>query len=79
MGSQLHNDLLLLQISAVLKKIRHSRGLTQEDVYNDTGIHISRMEAGHVNFTITTLQRLCEYFEVSLVDFFKNVQKHGRT
>ncbi len=70
MGSRLKNENLLQQISIQLKRHREKKELTQEDVYNDTGIHISRIETGKVNITVSTLAALCDYFDLNLSEFF---------
>lgn len=41
-------------------------GVTQEQVYNDTGIHIARIEQGKRDISYTTLVKLAQYFEVGL-------------
>ncbi len=71
MKGHIRNDKLLLKISIRLKLLRSLKGVTQEEVYNETGIHISRIEAGKTNISVTTLNRLCEYFEIDLVEFFR--------
>jgi transcriptional regulator with XRE-family HTH domain len=68
------NTVLLKKIASVLKELRETSNLTQEDVYYDTGIHIGRMEAYKVNLTISSLYELCVYFEIPLSDFFKRVE-----
>ena len=73
MGSHLRNEKLLQTISTQLKLLREKKGLTQEDVYNDTGIHISRIETSKVNISVSTLSALCDYFEINLSDFFKKI------
>jgi transcriptional regulator with XRE-family HTH domain len=72
---QLKNQELIDQIVAKLKQLRTERGLTQEDVYNDTGIHIARIETGKVNISISTLAALASYFNISLEVFFQNINK----
>lgn len=73
MGSHLKNIELLRQITTKLKSLREEKGLTQEDVYNDTGIHISRIERSKVNITVSTLSALCDYFDIKLSDFLKGI------
>ncbi|WP_298539978.1 helix-turn-helix transcriptional regulator [uncultured Aquimarina sp.] len=73
MGSHLKNTELLQQITSKLKYLRQEKGLTQEDVYNDTGIHISRIERSKVNITVSTLSALCDYFDIKISDFFKGL------
>lgn len=71
MKSQLKDTELLKVIAKKLKVIRYEKGLTQEDVYNDTGVHISRIETARVNITVSTLNALCKYYDISLVDFLR--------
>jgi len=70
MGSHLKDKELLKEIAEKLKSLRHEKGLSQEDVYNDTGIHISRIETSKVNITVSTLNTLCKYFDINLKEFF---------
>ena len=67
-------DLLYL-IILVLKDIRKNKGVTLENFYFDTGIHLARIEQGKTNITISTLSKICQYYEISLIDFFKLVEK----
>lgn len=67
-----HDPTLLLQIAKRLKALREMRNLSQEAVLLDTGIHIGRIETGKLDVTVSTVKRLCEYFEISLTDFFEN-------
>lgn len=67
-------DLLYLVI-LVLKDIRKNKGVTLENFYFDTGIHLARIEQGKTNITISTLSKICQYYEISLIDFFKLVEK----
>jgi transcriptional regulator with XRE-family HTH domain len=57
-----------------LKQVRKEQTLTQEDVYNDTGIHISRIETGRVNVSLSTLKALLEYYKITLSIFFTRIQ-----
>jgi transcriptional regulator with XRE-family HTH domain len=43
--------------------------VTQEQVLNDTGIHIARIEQGKRDVSYTTLVKLAQYFEVGLDSF----------
>jgi transcriptional regulator with XRE-family HTH domain len=71
---QLKNDELIKQIVLLIKQLREERDLTQEDVYNDTGIHIARIESARVNVSISTLHTLAAYFEISLEKFFQRIK-----
>lgn len=70
MGQQRKNLKLLLAIGDRLKEIRRERNLSQEDVFNDTGIHIARIETGRQNISISTLNALCVYYSTTLKEFF---------
>ncbi|MEI6021888.1 MAG: hypothetical protein WCR21_12230 [Bacteroidota bacterium] len=45
--------------------------MTQENFYNDTGINIGRIERAVCDISISTLERICIYFKISLKEFFK--------
>jgi hypothetical protein len=72
--SQIKNKQLLQKIAVVLKQLREDSGLIQADVYNDTNIHIGRIETAKANLTVSTLSVLCKYYKTSLSDFFKEVE-----
>ncbi len=61
----------LLEFAKRVKELRIQRGVSQQDAYNDTGMHFARIEQGKRDVSYTTLIRICEYFEISLKDFFK--------
>ena len=73
--TQNKDEILLRNIASVLKKLRLAKSLTQADVYSETRIHIGRIESLKANLTIDTLSKICTYFEISLSDFFKKVEK----
>jgi transcriptional regulator with XRE-family HTH domain len=70
---QIKNTVLLKKIAAELKTLRRANNLTLADVYYDTKIHIGRIESYTVNLSISTLEALCKYYEISLSDFFKKI------
>jgi transcriptional regulator with XRE-family HTH domain len=72
--AQIKDTILLNSIVVGLKTVRKDRQVTQEDFYNDTGIHISRIETGKVNITISTLKVILDYYNVSLSDFFEKIK-----
>lgn len=54
---------LLIQIGENLRKVRESKGISQEALANDFGLdytQINRMELGKVNFSISNLYRLAK-------------------
>lgn len=65
---------ILLELSNRVKLLRKERNLTQEDCFNDTGIHFARIEQGKRDISYTTLYKICEYFDISLQDFFNDLK-----
>ena len=57
---------VLLQLAKKLKELRKEKYVTQEQMYNDTGIHVARIEQGKRDISFTTLLKLANYFEVKL-------------
>jgi transcriptional regulator with XRE-family HTH domain len=57
-------------VAARLKAVRAKAGITQEEVYNRTGIHIGRIESGKANVTVMTLMHICEFYGITLQEFF---------
>jgi transcriptional regulator with XRE-family HTH domain len=70
MPKQYQDEELILDIIDCLKAIRKSRNITLEAFYFDTGIHIARIEQGKTNITISTLSKICEYYQLTLFEFF---------
>jgi len=60
------------QLGYRLKALRMAKGLKQEDLetWGFSYRYYGKMERGLVNPTIETLARLCEIFEIDLVDLF---------
>ena len=74
MNKSRRNEILHERIVNRLKEIRKQRGLTQDNVRNDLGeLNIGRIEAGQHSVTITTLAMLCDYYGVSLEEFFRGI------
>jgi transcriptional regulator with XRE-family HTH domain len=71
---QLRDKKLLKNIALVIKELRETNDLTQEEVYNDTNIHIGRIETAKANLTVSTLSALCNYFKISLSEFHEKVE-----
>lgn len=75
MQKQYQDEALLSEVIACIKAIRKSKKITLEVFYFDTGIHIARIEQGKTNITVSTLSKICSYFEMSLLDFFKKCEE----
>jgi transcriptional regulator with XRE-family HTH domain len=61
----------LINIAKRVKWLRQQKGISQQNAYNDTGIHFGRLEQANSDVGYLTLLRICDYFEISLADFFK--------
>ncbi len=73
MSKQSKNTILLSKIAIRIKQLREEKGISQEFFYIDTDIHIARIETGKSNITVNTLSAICDYFGISLIDFFKDI------
>jgi transcriptional regulator with XRE-family HTH domain len=68
------NQELLNFIAQRIKTLRNEKGLTQEDFYNDTSIHIGRIELGKRDISVSTLSKICDYFGISIKEFFEGLE-----
>lgn len=64
---------LLAAIAARIKELRIKRNITLEAFYNDTGIHLARIEASQGNVTVSTLNQICKYFGLSLEELLRGL------
>lgn len=69
---QRKDKLLLKKIATKIRALRLEAGITHEQFYIDTNIHIARVERGQTNITIVTLNHICSYFDITLHDFLKD-------
>ncbi len=67
---QIRNQDLLLRIALRIKRLRELRGISQEVMYMDTQIHVARIETARVNISVSTLDAICRYFDITLAEFF---------
>ena len=72
--AQSTNHKLNRAIAKRIKQLRKQKNVTLEVFYFDTGIHLARIEQGKTNITVSTLQNICEYFEISLSSFFTEIE-----
>jgi len=70
--TQIRDEELIRKVALRIKQLREEKGLTQEQVFNDTDIHIGRIESIQVNPTISTIGAICKYFKISLSEFFRD-------
>ena len=78
---QLKNIPLLSAIRKVLQELRAKAGLTQDAVEIDIFdlkhivINLARIETGNGNISPSTLFLLCEYYKISLSNFYRRVEE----
>jgi DNA-binding XRE family transcriptional regulator len=73
MKKQRCNTELLSKIVLKIKQLREEKNVSQDTFYIDTDIHIARIETGKSNITVSTLNDICKYFDISICDFFKGI------
>lgn len=73
MGKQRKNSNLVSKIASRIKQLREEKGISQDSFFIDTDIHIARIESGRSNVTVSTLSSICDYFGITLSDFFKDI------
>jgi transcriptional regulator with XRE-family HTH domain len=69
---------LLLELTRRLKVLREEQGLTLQEVYDVTGIHIARIEARRLNVTITTLAVLASHYKTTLAELLVGIEAASR-
>ncbi|WP_130735600.1 helix-turn-helix transcriptional regulator [Flavobacterium sp. J27] len=74
MPKQYHNKELLEKIILNIKELRKINHISLETFYFDTGIHLARIEQGKTNITVSTLSKICSYFNITLSDFFRKIE-----
>jgi transcriptional regulator with XRE-family HTH domain len=70
---QVRDNKLLKKIALRIKELRRLKNVSQEAVYFATDIHVARIEQASVNVSVSTLAKLCNYFGITLADFFKEI------
>ena len=78
MPKQYQDKAIITNVVRCIKDLRQQKSITLEIFYFDTGIHLARIEQGKQNITISTLSKICNYFEISLSDFFLIVEKSNK-
>lgn len=65
---------LLEKIASNIQKERKNKGFTQEafaEKINKTWSHVSKLESGKNNFTLTTLNKIAFYLDTPLENLLK--------
>lgn len=63
----------LEKIAAKLRLLRRKAGLQQKTVSDETGLNIGHFETARKNITLSSLERLCDYYGITLKEFFKDI------
>lgn len=78
---QIKNEKLLSAIQQVLRGLRASISLTQDaviaDIYENKNItlNLGRIETGNRNISPSTIFLLCEYYKITISEFFERVEE----
>lgn len=67
--------IIISRIVQRIKELRDKNNKSQREVYYNTNVSIGRIEQGNENIKITTLLTLCQYFNVTLSEFLKDIEK----
>ena len=74
MAQQTKDPVLLRKVAMQLKQLRKEKNVSKDIVFYDTNINIAILETGKVNPSISTIKALCNYFEISQVEFFDRIE-----
>jgi len=66
------SELLNKEIPNRIKYLRLSKGITQKEFYDKTGIHVARIEQGR-NISLRTVIQICGYFNITVHEFFRGL------
>ena len=67
------NNSIQINVGKQIQKIRELKGLSQQDLSakcNFEKSNMSRLEAGKINPTLSTLEKVAKALDVSLVELF---------
>ena len=73
---QYRDEKLLNKIVAKIKKLRTQHDITLDQFYTETNVHISRIESSKANISVSTMNKICERFGMTLHEFFKDIDKY---
>lgn len=71
---EMKNTSFLKYIAKKTKQLREAKGISQNDFFNDTGIHLGRVESADRDISVSTLKAICDYFGISVSDFFRELK-----
>jgi transcriptional regulator with XRE-family HTH domain len=68
-------SLFLREIARRLKVAREERHLTMQEVYDATGVHVSRIESGRRNVALLSVAMLCRHYRMELGSIVANMEQ----
>lgn len=74
MGKKKKDTELAKMVAERLKEVRKEKGITQENVRFDLNMNIGRIEIAENCISLPTLKRLCDYYNISLEEFFGGIK-----
>lgn len=70
----MHNETLFIKVGKQIQKIRVQRNLSQQDLAAKCDFeksNMSRLEAGKINCTLSTINKVATALEVRIEELFK--------
>lgn len=61
------------EVAQRLKELREAKNLSEETVFQDTGLDLKVVEDGKTDLLIEDVICLCNYYGITLKDFFKDL------
>lgn len=71
--NDISRETILFNLARRIRNLRNEKGVSQQNAYNDTGIHFARIEQGNRDISYTTIYKICLYFDITKEDFFKDL------
>ena len=65
---------LVISIVQRIKELRDKKNVSQLVVYYETGLNLSRIERCLGDIKISSIKRLCDYFGITLEEFFRGIK-----
>lgn len=74
MRKQRVHEKAMIAVAKRLKELREAKGVSQISVYIDTDYNLGSLELGKTNMSISTIATLCDYYGVTLEEFFRGIE-----
>jgi len=76
-----NHDEIRKKLGKVVKEIRNTRGISQQEICDYTGLsqkYLSDLENGKRNIGLDTIVILTNYFNISIGDFFLEIEHYEK-